>query len=158
MPKRRRRRNAKVTVVDVDDQGEHPLHPSAKMRRSEKLASEEDRNSNSEASRPHLEASRPHLEDSRETSRRKLEWLLHPIRVSVFFEEYWEKKPLLIPRGSKKHYGDLFSKKAIERLLDNGELSFEQDVDITRYADGERSTKNGQGIVSPKLAWQVCLH
>ena len=95
-------------------------------------------------------------EDSRENSQLKLEWLLSPISPSVFFDEYWEKKPLLIRRSSdRQHYGDLFSQTAIPELLGTGRLTYERDIDITEYRDGRRSTYNGKGSVSPSEVSQV---
>ena len=62
--------------------------------------------------------------DTREESRQKLEWLLSPMSPETFFEEYWEQQPLLIKRSDtdRAHYGSLFSKAAIEKLLRGGKL------------------------------------
>eukprot|EP01051_Picozoa_sp_SAG22_P002098 SAG22_NODE_90_length_21067_cov_8.490843_2_plen_563_part_00 len=100
------------------------------------------------------------VEDSRETAQRKLEWLLSPMTPEVFFEQYWEQKPLLIRRkaGSGRaehHYGDLLSKATIANLLQDGKLTFEDDVDITSYTNGKRSNHQGAGPVPPQTAWNA---
>lgn len=40
--------------------------------------------------------------DSRVRAARFFAWLIHPIDPALFFEEYWEKKPLLIKREPDK--------------------------------------------------------
>ena len=40
--------------------------------------------------------------------------LLHPLPVSVFMEQYWEQKPLLIKRDDPHFYSQLFSRKELE--------------------------------------------
>jgi len=47
----------------------------------------------------------------------KLEWLIHPIPVEVFFSEYWEKKPLIVHRENREYYTHLFSKERLDSLF-----------------------------------------
>lgn len=42
---------------------------------------------------------------------------IEPIAESTFFEEYWEKKPLVIARNDPAHFSDLISVSAIDRIL-----------------------------------------
>ena len=37
-------------------------------------------------------------------------WLIWPHDRTTFFQMYWERKHLHIPRGSRKYYGNLFNK------------------------------------------------
>ena len=43
-----------------------------------------------------------------------LEYLLHPLPLSVFFEQYWEKRPLLLKRDDPLFYSKLFSRSDVE--------------------------------------------
>eukprot|EP01052_Picozoa_sp_SAG31_P007354 SAG31_NODE_350_length_17241_cov_156.139715_12_plen_591_part_00 len=96
--------------------------------------------------------------ETRAASQQALEWLLSPMDPDIFFQQYWEQKPLLVRRSDSNtgYYGDLFSRDAIDQLLKNGNLSYEKDVDITSYTDGKRSNVNGTGTVLSSSAWQVC--
>jgi hypothetical protein len=44
-------------------------------------------------------------------------WMIHPLTPEKFFDEYWEKKPLLIKRKKKRYYGDLFTSGALDTML-----------------------------------------
>lgn len=50
------------------------------------------------------------VEDSADAARALFEWLIHPITVEDFYENYWEKKPLLISREKRDYYDGWFSK------------------------------------------------
>lgn len=50
------------------------------------------------------------MEDSAESARALFEWMIHPITVEDFYENYWEKKPLLIQREERDYYDGWFSK------------------------------------------------
>ncbi|MEH2214509.1 cupin domain-containing protein [Nostoc sp.] len=45
------------------------------------------------------------------------ERLVNPIEVPTFFNEYWEKRPLVIPRSELDYYGDLLSMKDIDSII-----------------------------------------
>ena len=55
-------------------------------------------------------------EDSAETARALFEWMIHPITVQDFYENYWEKKPLLIQRDDRDYYDGWFSKARCPRV------------------------------------------
>ena len=94
-------------------------------------------------------------EDSRVAGHAALAWLLHPMSPQTFFDEYWEQKPLVIRRpDSPNHYTGCFCKKDIEDLLAKGKLTFEDDLDITKYVDGKRHLYNGSGVVDGAEAWK----
>jgi hypothetical protein len=48
-----------------------------------------------------------------------LERLLHPLPPSVFFEQYWEQRPLLLKRNDATFYSNLFSRRDVDSWLDN---------------------------------------
>ena len=43
--------------------------------------------------------------------------IIAPITRKQFFEEYWEKKPLLIHRKDPSYYGDLLTLGSLDRVL-----------------------------------------
>ena len=45
------------------------------------------------------------------------ETILRPISPASFFEEYWEKRPLVVERGAPDHFAGLFSRRALDTLL-----------------------------------------
>ncbi len=49
--------------------------------------------------------------------------ILAPITRERFFEEYWEKKPLLIRRNNPAYYGDLLTLKSLDRVLTSHTLT-----------------------------------
>jgi ribosomal protein L16 Arg81 hydroxylase len=46
-----------------------------------------------------------------------LGWLIHPTTTQRFFEQYWEKQPLVIPRQCAEYYSSLLSLDEIDRVL-----------------------------------------
>ena len=92
--------------------------------------------------------------DSKRAGHAVLEWLLHPMSPQTFFDKYWEQKPLVIRRPeAPDYYAGFFCRGDIDQLLANGKLTFEQDLDITKYVDGKRHLYNGTGLVSGDEAW-----
>eukprot|EP01048_Picozoa_sp_COSAG05_P025001 COSAG05_NODE_6150_length_1012_cov_1.431544_1_plen_302_part_01 len=92
--------------------------------------------------------------DSKATGYAALSWLLHPMSPQTFFDEYWEQKPLIVRRPDMAaYYTRCFCKGDIERLLKDSKLTFEQDLDITKYVGGKRHLFNGIGTVDAVDAW-----
>ena len=50
--------------------------------------------------------------------------LIHPITPDDFFQNYYEKRPLLIQRGNKDYYGSLLSLKAIDDYLSRQDIEY----------------------------------
>lgn len=46
-----------------------------------------------------------------------LEWLIHPVSKELFFEQYWEKRPLVIKRRQPDYFGELLSLDEIDRVI-----------------------------------------
>lgn len=61
--------------------------------------------------------------------RKNLEWLIHPVNSQLFFDEYLEKKPLVIKRNDSTYYEELLTFQAIERLLSSD--SSDNNLDLT---------------------------
>ncbi|WP_027552248.1 cupin domain-containing protein [Bradyrhizobium sp. Cp5.3] len=53
-----------------------------------------------------------------------LEWLVSPHDASHFLDDMWEKKPLLIRRGTAGYYGSLLSLKDIDEVLTSPSVEF----------------------------------
>lgn len=45
------------------------------------------------------------------------ERMFNPIETATFFNEYWEKRPLLIPRSKPDYYSELLSMKDIDSII-----------------------------------------
>jgi ribosomal protein L16 Arg81 hydroxylase len=64
------------------------------------------------------------IEAVRERSKPPLEWLIHPIPRERFFQEYWERKPLVIQREHAEYYCSLLSLDDIDRVLTTLDLRY----------------------------------
>lgn len=53
-----------------------------------------------------------------------LEWLLEPVSVAQFFEEYWERQPLVLRRNCPSYYDALLSLDEIDRALTTLDLRY----------------------------------
>jgi ribosomal protein L16 Arg81 hydroxylase len=46
-----------------------------------------------------------------------LEWLINPIGAKEFFEQYWEKRPLVVKRDRSNYFASLLSFEEVDRVL-----------------------------------------
>lgn len=46
-----------------------------------------------------------------------LDWLISPIKKSEYFEEYWEKRPLVIKRDQPDYFASLLSFEEVDRVI-----------------------------------------
>jgi ribosomal protein L16 Arg81 hydroxylase len=46
-----------------------------------------------------------------------LEWLIRPITTGEFFEQYWEKQPLVVQRDRPDYFGSLLSVDEVDRVI-----------------------------------------
>lgn len=53
-----------------------------------------------------------------------LEWLLKPINTETFFNEYWEKQPLVIRRAQKEYFAPLLSLDDVDRVITTLNLTY----------------------------------
>lgn len=58
-----------------------------------------------------------------------LEWLIHPVDNQRFFDEYLERKPLVIRRDDSRYYEELLTFQEVESILSSN--SNNSDLDIT---------------------------
>jgi ribosomal protein L16 Arg81 hydroxylase len=50
-------------------------------------------------------------------SKLSIEWLLDPTSKKVFFQDYWEKQPLVVKRRQPNYFSSLFSLDEVDRVL-----------------------------------------
>lgn len=86
---------------------------------------------------------------------RFLGWVVSPMEVERFQEEFWERRPFLIRRPKNRNYYDgIFNKGTIEKLLETHELKYGLNIDVTKYdIDGGRSTYTSEASATPSKVW-----
>jgi ribosomal protein L16 Arg81 hydroxylase len=57
--------------------------------------------------------------------------LLHPLGPDEFVRDYWEKRTLILARGDRSYYGDLFSRADVDSLIFFGGTRF-PDAEVQR--------------------------
>ena len=75
--------------------------------------------------------------DSADAARQLFEWLIAPTTVEDFYENYWEKKPLLIAREDRTHYDGFFSKEPQRETITPPSSSVWQDAMDTMLREEE---------------------
>jgi ribosomal protein L16 Arg81 hydroxylase len=50
--------------------------------------------------------------------------LLQPLSTERFFEEYWEKQPLFLPRQAPDYFAGLLTEGELEGLISNADLRY----------------------------------
>ena len=88
--------------------------------------------------------------ESADKPRRLLSWLVAPLSLAQFDSEVRELRPMHLVRaasraGESGYYTGWFGSKDLRALLADGQLRYTEDVDVTSYANGKRSTLNGDG-------------
>ena len=78
--------------------------------------------------------------------------LLHPISVETFFNDYWEKKPLVVNRRNAQYYervfgsadAPLFTKAALDEALRAERVRFGEHLSVVKYnkSSGEKEEFN----------------
>jgi hypothetical protein len=53
-----------------------------------------------------------------------LSWLIQPVAADLFFEKYWERRPLTLQRDCSKYYDALLSLDEIDRVLTTLDLRY----------------------------------
>eukprot|EP01116_Phalansterium_solitarium_P022513 TRINITY_DN7461_c0_g1_i1.p1 TRINITY_DN7461_c0_g1~~TRINITY_DN7461_c0_g1_i1.p1 ORF type:complete len:741 (-),score=307.31 TRINITY_DN7461_c0_g1_i1:157-2379(-) len=78
--------------------------------------------------------------DSAVKARKFFQWLIAPVSVDEFYDEYWEKKPLIIHRRREDYFKGWLSKGDMDQMLRKHTLRYGQNLNITKYEHGQRST------------------
>lgn len=82
-----------------------------------------------------------------------LEWVIHPITTERFFQEYWEKKPLVIGRECAEYYRSLLSLDEIDRVLTTLDLHYPNVIlkNAAREVSSEDYTVHGGSLDVAKV-------
>jgi len=64
------------------------------------------------------------IEPVRDRAQPTLEWLIQPITTERFFEENWEKKPLVVQRECAEYYRSLLTLDEVDRVLATLDLRY----------------------------------
>lgn len=62
--------------------------------------------------------------------------LLHPVPLEVFLQEYWERRPLLLPHHAPDYFSSLFSQEELEALLWSANLGWGE-VQLANHRRGQ---------------------
>jgi ribosomal protein L16 Arg81 hydroxylase len=81
--------------------------------------------------------------------------LIAPISPEVFFQEYWEKKPLVVRRDRADYYGDLLTLREFDRVLTTQTLHHPQCflTNAARQVASEEYTF-ANGVIDPARLYQ----
>lgn len=94
-------------------------------------------------------------EDAQRAAAAAFAWLIAPMDIDEFFASYFEQRPLLVTREERRDYFDgLLGKSDVEAMAADDSLVYGQQVDVTRYRDGERTTLNGEGAARAADLWK----
>ena len=92
--------------------------------------------------------------DGPDKPERFFSWLIAPLPAERFWAELHERRPFHVSRPQARTYFDgFFGRKDIDALLRAGKLKYTEELDITRYEDGTRSTLNGEGVAQAADVW-----
>lgn len=82
-----------------------------------------------------------------------LEWLLQPVTADQFFEEYWERRPLMVRRDRPAFYDELLSLDEIDRALTTLDLRYPNVVlkNAARDVAPEEYTIGGEALDVARL-------
>lgn len=84
-----------------------------------------------------------------------LQRLVEPVSSRTFFDEYWERKPLLVKRESRDFYGSLLTLADIDRVITTYGL-FHPDITVTNNAHPVRveDYTYGTGLIDVARLYQ----
>uniref|UniRef100_A0A914CY78 Bifunctional lysine-specific demethylase and histidyl-hydroxylase n=1 Tax=Acrobeloides nanus TaxID=290746 RepID=A0A914CY78_9BILA len=74
-------------------------------------------------------------------------WLINPFDVQLFFRGIFQKRALVIKRGSPNFFSGLFNTSSFVKMLQNNYLEYGVNINIAKYTNGVRTTLNGTGRV-----------
>ena len=94
--------------------------------------------------------------DRADAPERLLAHLLHPLSVSRFEAEVWERRALHVSRGDARYLHGLLSVDDVQSLLAAGRLRYGLHVDVTRYdaAAGRTTLNDAQRVAPADAVWR----
>ena len=94
--------------------------------------------------------------DSGVLARQLMTWLTHPVPVEKFVSKCWERRCLLVRRGTPTYYDGLFSLRELRRILMQSPLQYGTDLDVTQYSvESGRKTMNASGVAVADTVWRA---
>ena len=105
------------------------------------------------ASLPRARPAGDPIEPVRQRARPPLDWLIHPITSERFFQEYWERKPLVVQRDCAEYYHSLLTLAEIDRVLTTLDLRYPNVVlkNAAREVPSEDYTVHGSSLDMAKV-------
>ncbi|XP_071835273.1 ribosomal oxygenase 1-like isoform X2 [Apostichopus japonicus] len=91
--------------------------------------------------------------DSGTESALLFEWLISPVSPQNFFDNLWEKKPLLVRRHKPQYFQGLFTTVEFNKILKENDVQYGKHLDVTTYTDGKRETHNPEGRAHAPVVW-----
>lgn len=80
--------------------------------------------------------------------------MIAPTTDTTFFKDFWEKKPLYIPRKQPGYFRHILDSKTLDKILRHNNLLFEKNIDVVTYENGVRETLNPHdGRATPSVVW-----
>lgn len=159
-------KSTKIFDVDTEIESNSFLDesmPKAKRRKHKKVVSEKKRplvlnpnrnvEDDSEIEEQESFTEEPVNEDSFAIGEDMLKYLMAPTNLNKFFSDYWEKKPLYVPRDCELYYSSLISSEKLDNIIRNNNLHYSKNIDIVSYENGKRETLNPSGCAVPAAVW-----
>jgi len=83
----------------------------------------------------------------------RLGWLIHPIRKSDFFRDYWEQAPLVVKRDERKYFCSLLSLDEIDRVITTTDIRYPNLTlkNADRAVTAEDYTRDGDALDVAKV-------
>ncbi|EFC42938.1 predicted protein [Naegleria gruberi] len=101
----------------------------------------------------------PKSNDSRAQGKSVLDWVYAPIDMDKLYQEFVEKRVLVIRRNEvyPDYYKGLYSLDEIKKTLVDHELRYSYDLDLALYRNGRRFTlnPNKDDVADPTLVWDL---
>ncbi|ELT93889.1 hypothetical protein CAPTEDRAFT_153587 [Capitella teleta] len=106
--------------------------------------------------------------DSQQEAKHLFEMMIHPVTPQKFFNELWEKKPLMVKRRNPNYNNGWFSTQELDRILrevgafifeagfygiSQEHLNFTENIDVVTYENGKRETHNPVGRAYAPVLW-----
>ncbi|KAI1719545.1 cupin superfamily protein [Ditylenchus destructor] len=95
-------------------------------------------------------------ENSVQTGLNALAWIISPLDVQTFFAKVFQKRALVVKRGTNKdkgaHYLDnFFTVQHFVEMLQKNFIEYGTNINVAKYEKGIRTTHNGKGRVYPRV-------
>ncbi|KAI1720601.1 cupin superfamily protein domain-containing protein [Ditylenchus destructor] len=85
-----------------------------------------------------------------------LAWIISPLDVQTFFAKVFQKRALVVKRGSYKdkqvnYLANFFTTQHFVEMLQKNFIEYGMNINVAKYENGIRTTHNGKGRVYPRV-------